>query len=78
MYCKNQYVSVINTKDDNHTTSDDNVRDGYSDVGYKNQMFSFMDNMKSLRRITPIASSSRKTSPTDKRCQSSDEVKCDT
>ena len=32
---KDHYVNVINTKNDNHTTSDNNV--GHSDVRYKNQ-----------------------------------------
>ena len=47
IYWKYQYVNVINTKDDNHITSDDNV--SQIDVGYKNQTFNFMDNVLSTR-----------------------------
>ena len=46
MYWKDQYVNVINTKNDKHTKSDNNVRVGQSDVRFKNQMFIFMDNVK--------------------------------
>ena len=47
MKYKDQYVKVIKTKNDNHTTSDNNV-------------------------------STRKHSPSHRRCQSSDEVTWDT
>ena len=44
MFWKDQYVNVINTKNYNRTTSNNNVRVGQSDVEVKNQTFNFMEN----------------------------------
>ena len=47
MYWTDKHVNVINTlKNNNCTTFDNNVRVGQSDVGYKNQTFSFIEHTK--------------------------------
>ena len=40
-----KYIENINTKNNNHTASNNNVRFAQNDVGYKNLTFNFMDNM---------------------------------
>ena len=48
------WIDNININNDNHPTSDNNVRVGQSDVGDKIQTFNLIDNVWSTRRIALV------------------------